>query len=526
MDWALIIHDSCEVAEVAAGIVADKLGLAPTCAANLADARQALRKHGIGSCKLIVSSLSPPLDAEVSSPVDRDYPTAVDFVNQVREGEAIPPCILIGSTVGTSRSEPLATLQNVELLGIRAMGTKLESVARQLLGNGAGNGNAIKTPLDVDIVLLGDGLGRWHIHNKEREIDNNGTIKINSKDFDDLLLFSGLIGDVPDARAPELISRLGRHFYDCLLGDQLNTGGLDKEISRYTDQLATLESARLRFHVNQATCPLFVETLSYPMNGGVPHNDLWMLRLPIFRKFGDRGGRPPLFKDQLSRETDVRCLIIEGDTGAFSTVGTVAKGFAALPEARQEIDWLSEWLTTNAANFGLAPPLVLRAREHEKGTFGAAVLKALRSERWQLVHYSGHSDIGADGVAYLVLGSASGDLLDIDTFAKEAADAQFIFLNSCNSANASFVLHLVDRNIPAVAGYAWPVPDGVAARFSKLFYESLFNGHGKASKGFIEYSFMNAKSGLYNAYKTGKAWTAPLLFMQTLDSQNEYRALA
>jgi hypothetical protein len=247
-----------------------------------------------------------------------------------------------------------------------------------------------------------------------------------------------------------------------------------------------------------------------------------MLKLPIFRKFGSEGGRKPLFKDGASRHVPVKCLLIEGETRAFSAGGDIARRFAELPGARTEIDWLRTYLDRNHEKFCLAPPTLLRASDYAPGQFAAVLGATLASEAWQLIHYSGHSEPGPDRKAYLVLGPRANDLFDVDLLARYGDHVQFVFLNSCSSANANFIQRLAERNVPAVAGYAWPIPDQVAAVFSKQFYMNLFpEQEGQGTQRFLEFAFMRAKAALYTDYRGESLWMAPLLFMQTLDREEE-----
>src|SRR5207244_4451533 len=98
----------------------------------------------------------------------------------------------------------------------------------------------------------------------------------------------------------------------------------------------------------------------------------------------------------------------------------------------------------------------------------------------------------------LVLGDGPDDVLDIDNFAQDARGAQFVFLNSCSSATGTFVARLVEKNIPAVAGYAWPLEDKHALAFSRKFYLELFEG--ERSRRFLEYSFMRGKAYLFDEF--------------------------
>lgn len=524
MDWALVIHEVPDLAEMICGGLATGLGIPAHSAANLAEAGHILKFQGSAGCKLIVASFSAPANADVSSPVDRVEPDAVAFLRKERgeRDDDLPACIFLVTTTDPSHLDLVRGLKNVELLGLKLAFSRLCEVAGRLAW---GQPKTRRTPLDINITLTGN-VGHWHLHNKERDIDRVGVLKISPVDLETMLLDSSMVGAMKPGETQtmtRLLRRLGVQLYKSLAGNSIDSEKLGEHIFEATECLTLLEHTRLRFDVDADTSALIVEALAHPGSGPEDAADLWMLKLPIFRKFGGEGGRKPLFKDGASRHTPVKCLLIEGETRAFSAGGDVAKRFADLPGARTEIDWLKGYLERNQAKYCLAPPTLLRAADYAPGQFAQVLKATLESDAWQLIHYSGHSEPGPDKKAWLVLGPRANDLFDVDLLAR-CPQVQFVFLNSCSSANANFIQRLAERNVPAVAGYAWPIPDQVAAVFSKQFYISLFPEHeGQGTQRFLEFAFMRAKAALYANYKGESLWTAPLLFMQTLDREEDAR---
>jgi hypothetical protein len=529
MDWSLIIYGDPGMASYLGGQVKRELNLEPVIVENLAAAREQVRKRGTASCKLIVSGLSPALDAEVSSPVDRDTPTALAFLKEVRANDDVPHCVLLVTSMDTTRASALADIRNIEPVVTDGMLEQtLSTAAGRLLGR---NARVPPAPLDVDIRLAG-ATGSWHLFQPAIGFGDNGAINIDKQMLTDLVKLSedAIKPECAD-KAAKYVRNLGHRLYQCVLDDRSGERSLSEVIFYSTEQLNSLGNARLRFEVLNGASKIIVETLARPAAHGAGDEDdasgsddeLWSLRLPIFRRASGREGNCPLFKDEASRTGLINCLVIVGETGGFSAGGPVGCGFAALPHANEEIDWLEGYL--KGPRFAPVSVTVMRPADCAEGEFAAAVLEALGSRKWQLVHYTGHSQVGKeDDKAYLVLGPHCNDLLYIDSFAQYAADSQFVFLNSCTSANERFVRRLVDHNVPAVAGYAWPIPDSVAATFSKQFYKRLFPDAGPHTRGFIEYSFMHARIALYQLYRAEAQWTAPVLFMQTMNSQAGQRA--
>jgi hypothetical protein len=238
----------------------------------------------------------------------------------------------------------------------------------------------------------------------------------------------------------------------------------------------------------------------------------WMLTSPIYRKYGTVGKRTPLFKDRMTRNSPIDCLVIQGRADAFSIGEPFTAGFPAIPLAAREVKWLEKYWTNPEVDLKIGKVEFMKPEHYVGQSYGQAVRSALRARPWHLIHYAGHSTI-AGGHPYLVLGEDRDDLIDIDVFAAEACSAQFVFLNSCSSANASFISRLVEKSIPAVVGYAWPVGDRPALAFSTQFYTELFEG--QLSRRFLEYSFMRGKAHLFRNDADNADWAAPLLFMQT-----------
>jgi hypothetical protein len=514
MDWSLVIHGYPGYASVLGELVQGALQLEPVSVENLDQAREQVRKRGTANCKLIVSSLSAPLDTEVSSPVACSTPTALEFLKEVRGSDDVPACLLLVSSLDTARAGLLGEMKNVALLvADGTLRTRLKEAGLRLVGAEPDKSRAAAGRLDVDITLSGS-IGRWYLSNEALGLTDNGVINIDRNSLRDLQRESRLLPAIrPEAaeEISELIRSLGQRLYQCVLDNRCDARTLGEEVYRITERLNLLGSARFRFEVDDDASPIVVETLARP--NPADQDDLWSLRVPIFRRASGRGGRAPLFKDAASRTGPASCLVIEGETGPFNAGGHVNSEYGALEEARREIEWLAGHL--QKPRFGLGPVTLVRASDHPDGDFAAALLEVLGSRDWNLVHYSGHSEIGDDNRPYLVLGSHRHDLLDVDTFARSAANAQFVFLNSCSSANLRFVRQLVEQSIPAVAGYAWPIPDDVAAMFSKQFYRELFPDDGPRTRGFIEYAFTRARAAVYENKRNG-LWTAPVLFMQTM----------
>jgi hypothetical protein len=165
-----------------------------------------------------------------------------------------------------------------------------------------------------------------------------------------------------------------------------------------------------------------------------------------------------------------------------------------------------------------------------KGTVGVTVLKneqatkknvlaALRSGKYQALHFSGHSFFNRDNPLYSNLLLYDDDRLtayDLKSQMGENIGLQLVFLNSCHSGSASSMgghdLHgladaLVARGIPYVIGMQWDVTDNGSADFSKAFYSAISRGVRpeeavRQARNFVaeEYNFRDP------------IWAAPILY--------------
>jgi hypothetical protein len=514
MSWALVVHEQRDMGELLASILTRDFSAAAVMrAANLAEARLALMQHGAKSCRLIVSSASAPIDADQSQPLDRSRPTVPPFLQEARSYNPELHCVVMLSINESERRQEFEGAERTVLMGIENA-LELQQLAAKLLATPAGQRVSLPHDLDVEISLL-NGMSVWSLRGcGTSPIEDSGHITIGPLERFRLLNDSrrASTATVDDIRL------LGRDMYQHLVANSANNS-LESALHGFS-----LESVRFRINVDQESSPMLVEMLAKPastaINGDI---DFWLRHTPIYRKFSSRGVGFPLFKDRRSRSENIDCLIIQGRAERFSTA-KLNQQFQPIAGAVEEAAWIDGYLRKNSARFGLGEVRLLRPPADDDSDYGDMVRQVLAESgrSWRLVHYVGHSAIDSSGNAYLVLGNRPGELMEIRDFARTARHAQFVFLNSCSSGKAQFILKLVEA-IPAVAGYAWEIDDEAAQIFARKFYETLFDG--KISKRFLEYSFMHAKAHLHDVFQDRPPiWAAPLLFMQTMQAEIDHHA--
>lgn len=512
MDWILVLHENPLVESTAVALLQEVVQAPVYSAGNLEDARDLFERHGRDRCKLVVSSLSPPVDQDASQALDRTHATAVALLTKLRQKKAMMPWLFLVSFDDGTRAPDFSDTASVEVLNVLDMARALRRRACALTGGAA----AVPRRADVEISLV-DGVYTWSLRGTSgTAIECSGVI-----DLDQGALNALTAASRQEALANAAgLGQIGLELYMQLLANNLKSG-LELALSAAVG--SSVQDARFRFCVDEKSNELLLEALGKPISaapGATLHH--WMLDAPIFRKYRGNGGRYPLFKDRHSQAGLVSCLIIQGASAAFEQIYELSSGeyvdvsFGAIGQAAVEARAVYDYLSAKPAEFGLAQPVLLQPDGQKD--YGGVVRRTLASQPWQLIHYVGHSSMSARNTAFLALGDEPTGGLEIADLARLAPAAQFVFLSSCQSSNAQFVRELVARNIPAVLGYAWPVDDTLARLFAYAFYEHLFkNG---LSKRFLEYAFMNSKRELHTSLPGQTAWASPLLFMQMLGSES------
>jgi hypothetical protein len=245
----------------------------------------------------------------------------------------------------------------------------------------------------------------------------------------------------------------------------------------------------------------------------------WMLEAPMFRRYDVPAVRAPLFQDRGSRSRKLNCLLIQGDVSGFNAAPPLDRPFVAVEAARDEVLELEDFLQENEAKFGIG---TVKRIQHAGGPgatpgFINELERALSRRTWDLIHYAGHcfgepQDLG--GRVYLVFGPGREGVVEADMFARWVRKSRFLFLSTCQSAGAHFVLQMVKQTVPAIVGYRWTVDDLHARLFARQFYASLFSD--RATNRYIEYAFLHAKRALHESRLPAPAWAAPMLVMQSL----------
>lgn len=151
--------------------------------------------------------------------------------------------------------------------------------------------------------------------------------------------------------------------------------------------------------------------------------------------------------------------------------------------------------------------------------------QALEHNHYQVLHYAGHSNLGAAGGSLYLVSNKTGltETLSGDDLAGLLVNngIRMAVFNSCrgvytatseaspDGTDGNLAEALVKRGIPAVLAMAERIPDDVALNLSRLFYRNL--------KQFlpVDLSLNRARQGLLSSYGSRQLyWALPILYLQ------------
>jgi hypothetical protein len=363
----------------------------------------------------------------------------------------------------------------------------------------------------LDIVFRKDYS--WRLTGKG--VEDGGQIYVNPELLEDVKNMSELIQQrIGHATWAADLSRI-RSGLDSLLFLSHNNRRLYKRVIEAKTLFGGAENTRIRFIVNDDTPPIVLEALQDPDRD---EGAYWMLKAPIYRRYDRLGLGYPLFKDRATRHGQINCLIIEADPASGKVGGSLLEELTCV---KHEVETIHEILKKEQNAHGSIGRLeVFRADEHENPVDAVdKLVEILEGDTWHLVHFAGHA-LYAESKGAVVLKGREGGTIGAKRFADLLEKkTRFLYLSSCKSADAYFVMNLVERRIPAVLGFRWPVSDPGAEEYARQFYANLFND--SISRKFLEYAFLRAKKRLYDRSESDPTWAAPVLVMQVDEPEED-----
>ncbi len=512
--WHLLIHSDEDVRDFAGDAVRSATAAVPIKSnpikvGNLAEAEQNFLDWGITQCDLVVVEATAPVTREVSVGGSTRQPV-FDFIRRIKAQQPALPVIVLAPSADEVLRIFLTAFQataHVELLpDWREM---LHSRAEELLKN-------IEPPsaqrrLELDITLAGNQRTNWQIRRTgDSSFSDFGELHVDAEELKRLVRRSkGLASYVGRSDWQSELSDISVDLARLLFDNALLNRKLWRKFVDHRAQVGGVENTRVRVTLNDDTHPVMIEALKDDDDPA-----FWMLRAPIFRRYDRPMARSPLFKDPASRSGPINCLVIQADPAPGNIPeGPWAGSLAPLPEIEAEANDLVAMFerVRDAAGGGVVDRLSIAALAGDP--IGAVIAK-LRERHWHIVHFAGHGLVSpATNDAALVLAAERGGVLRVADLADKLVGTQFLFLNSCRSADSYFVMRAVENLVPAVLGFRWAVPDTSGANFARAFYEALF-ARGQPSYKYVEYAFMCARRAIHDRDSSDPTWASPVLVMQ------------
>jgi CheY-like chemotaxis protein len=287
----------------------------------------------------------------------------------------------------------------------------------------------------------------------------------------------------------------------------------DPETMRFYEtlkgQAGGSENFKICFSMDENNFALPVEAILEPDFQEL--DDFWMLKAPICRrvmKVKPQEYRWPLFEDerQGAEHQPINCLIIEADVDGYNE--KIDDELKHLVNVKTEANVLKELLLKNQAAFNIDQ--IKRLPDKDDPCTSAKVEEILTSgQRWDLVHYAGHSYHNDNGYVFFP-DTPTFQEVEIEKFALWLRDAKtrLIYLSSCESSKVKFVHKLAKTGVPSVLGFRWDIDDQKAAEHAEIFYEQLF------AERSLEYAFLKTRQKVHENNPEHIIWAAPVLVMQ------------
>jgi hypothetical protein len=147
---------------------------------------------------------------------------------------------------------------------------------------------------------------------------------------------------------------------------------------------------------------------------------------------------------------------------------------------------------------------------------------ALEHGNYHIFHFSGHSNLGANGGNLFLVNNQNGltETLSGNDLAGLLSNngVQLVVFNSCRgvytaasevtTTTGNLTQSIINRGIPAVLAMSERIPDNVALTLTRLFYRNLNQGYP------IDLSLSRARQGLISTYGSHQLyWALPVLYL-------------
>lgn len=329
-----------------------------------------------------------------------------------------------------------------------------------------------------------------------------GTLEIRSDRIWDLIDRSCNIQEITNWEKE--LRQIGKTLFEEILKNNYKFSSSYHELS---GRVGDRDKIRIRFGVEKKIHPVLLEALTEDED-----DTFLMLSSPVFRSLSVPGEYHLTFNGPAQTRKPVNCLIIESDVSGMAPGIDPEFNFAKLDHIATEARWLHDFLNDNREAFNIDSVEWIRSAP-DGVSFVDHIRGVLERQRWELVHYAGHSYYSKNsGKGYLLFPTDTfPHPVGLKEFSKWLRDCgtQLVFLSSCHSSEEDFVFELAANKIPAIIGFRWDIDDDKALGCTRKFYSHLFQ-KGRT----LEYAFLETRRDMHREYPGNRIWAAPMLIMQ------------
>jgi len=487
-------------------------------AGNVAEAGLKLKRAGDAGYDLLICHVHLPEDSK--TPVNTGETRGLLLLQEFEKAGMETPGILIGLDASIFGAVQRLNRAGLVLDGTETMSEDLIALCRKFLLEAAlpphphGGGETQPTPRKlgkVDLILKPKKGGSIYIMEgigfKFSPIPE--PLQIDTDEIEDLINRSRNVGELTEWKTE--LQTIGRKILKELFEKNREFNENFRELVK---EVGGEENIRIRFVVEEEIYPLALEAVVDE------RGEYLMLLSPLFRTVMvnhlSRQKDDILFVDKVSERSSVNCLIIAADTWGKVVDPHINGGreisLARLPKVMGEAENLHEYLSINRKAFNINEVQIVTAKPDSD--FAEDLKGYLADNTWHLIHYAGHSYFDADAKTgyFFYPGTTKPIPVESDVFShtlRYKNKTQFIYLSSCQSSGADFVLGLARQLIPAIVGFRWEIDDEKAAEYARLFYENLFAEHKS-----LPYAFLETRREMYEKYSDNRIWAAAMLIIQ------------
>lgn len=488
-------------------------------ARNLKHAQESLDEFGIEACEVLVLGAATPPDRLTSVGASTRAPTE-QFISVQKERCAELPILVLASNPDLELRAFLRGKKRTAWVDFKTDTHWQEDLAQEAQDLIQGNENRVGGMMEVDI-RLGERPA-WTIrHIGRNRFGDFGQLPLSKKKLDRVIEQScELQGRVNAKQWRKALARLSEDLGSLLFDNAEYNDDFWVKFTEHRAEYRGMGRTRISFTVDEMTHPVFVEALRY---GSA--KKYWMLTSPILRRYhASNVTRLPLFQGE-SSQPPINCLVIAADA-AGGIIGS--DEFGPLDNIGKETAEIEALLEARHANgIGKVERFDIGQQTGKAAEVIRKLYAKLEEEHWHLVHFAGHVGfvprglVGGpmadkvierdDRVGALILSPSRRIAIDAVNFVNKLESAQFLYLNSCRSADNYLLANAARERIPAVLGFRWTVGDDSAASFASIFYTKLFS-KGRSYKS-LEYAFRDARSATHKNDENDPTWASPVLMM-------------